>query len=302
VVASAIVSYAAAVYSVNSASIKQDVSSAVSNGESWVSSNSASLQGDLSTLSTFVASNSASLRNDLSSAQIYISGLKSTLTSIEATITPPPNPFGRRATVTVDQTSIEAAASSVLSDLESIATALVPIVATITPPPNPFVARRNTIIVDVSSFDEALSDLQESAAAFGSTVVKPASSIIANGINDGINVLSSAKPVVSNLAETLATLEATYSPPTVVFDKRSVIVLSQDLTCHGQAAVTLTASNAASLIASATSVAKGTRFYADGLSGTAAPTATSTSTGGAAMITRGPMLCGAAVAILFAAL
>lgn len=68
----------------------------------------------------------------------------------------------------------------------------------------------------------------------------------------------------------------------------------------------MAASNAASQIASATSAAKGMRYYANGSSGTLAPsaTSTSTSTAGAAMITRGPMLVvgGAAVALAFAAM
>ena len=288
-----------------------------------MNSNSASLEGDLSTLSTFIVSNSASLRNDLSSAQPFINGLKSTLAPIEATITPPPNPFGKRETIIVDQADIDGAVNKAHNDLTSaepvitsLANSLAPIEATITPPPNPLAAKRNTIFVDASSLNRDwenngkpfVSNVQSSIASIESTIRPPASSIIQNNINDGINALHSAKPAINSLKDSLTSFEATYVPPDVIFNKRSVTVVSQGLTCHGQAVVTLTASNAASLVASATSAAKGTRYYADGSSGTLSPTATSTSTsvstGGAAVITRGQMLVvgGAAVAFAFAAI
>jgi hypothetical protein len=288
-----------------------------------VNSNSASLQGDLSTLSTFIVSNSASLRNDLSSAQPFISGLKSTLAPIEATITPPPNPFGKREMIIVDQASIDDVVNNAHNDLNrakpiitSLASSLIPIEATITPPPNPLAARRNTIVIDASSLNSNwenngkpfVSNVQNSIASIKSTIHPSASSIIQHNINDGINALHSAEPAINSLKDSLAPIEATYVPPNVIFNKRSVTVVSQGLTCHGQAAVTLTASNAASLVASATSAAKGTRYYANGSSGTLAPSATSKSTsistGSAAIITRGPMLAvgGAAVAFAFAAI
>jgi hypothetical protein len=280
----------------------------------YSSSLSTALSGVASRASNFVSANSQSLQSDLSSAQPFLSTLSSSLKSFEATATPPPDPFGKRDTVTIQKSSISSVlsknAESWSSDWnETEETWTAPSWVTTwtppawTPPPHPdvvverdniearniethpthiYVDKRETVTIQTASLHSVVDDEANNWSNFEKTWTPP--------------------PVPTE------TWIATWTPPTppdVIFDKRAVSVISQGLTCYGQAVVTMSASDAQSQIASATSAAQGTRYIANSSGGTVVvATQTSTSTAGAAKNTRGPMLAvgGAAIAFAFAAL
>ena len=177
-------------------------------------------------------------------------------------------------------TFVTANSQSIHNDLTSMSSSIAAFASTFTPPPDPF-AKRDTVTVHKSVISDDIHTWRSDVDKFAATWVPPTTTW---SIPDAVY---------------------TWTPPDVIFDKRAVSVVSHGLTCHGQAVVTMSASNAASLVASATSAASGTQYYADGSTrGPATATSTSSSTAGAAINTRGPMLAvgGAAIAFAFAAL
>jgi hypothetical protein len=271
-----------------STEVSSDLSAASTFYTAYSSSLSTALSADVSKVSTFVSANSESLHNDFTS-------MSSSLAAFASTFTPPPDPFAKRDTVTIHKSIISNDVDNWRNNVDNFEATWVPptttwsipnAVYTWTPPPHPDVVieKRETVTVYTSRVKSVL-----------------------DAGDDNI------RHDINNVKATFTPPPVPTSPPPhpdVIFDKRAVSVVSHGLTCYGQAVVTLSASDAASLISSATSAASGTLYHANGSTMTPATatktktSSTSTSTAGAAIHTRFPMLAvgGVVVAVAFAAM
>lgn len=146
-------------------------------------------------------------------------------------------------------------------------------------------------------------DLQSAAKKEGWVMVNGAWKEVEGDVNKYLQD-KTARGLGADIKEGLDIIENGWTPPAIPsapsyhWPKRAVFEVSPGVTCYGQATVTMTATNAASAIASATSAAEGKKFIANS-SGGSTILPTSTHKGAAPKNTREAMLAvgGAAIAV-----